>query len=65
MSEFNFGPDRFPALSRVTLLAWNRQFVPVWTASESARLDLLTNRNANRKEESKKNNFKTLQSQFP
>jgi hypothetical protein len=62
MSEFSFRPDRLPALSRMTLLAWNFQFVPVGTASESTRLDLLTNRNANRQDENKTNNFKTLQS---
>ena len=59
MPEFDFRSDRLPTLCRVTLLAWNLQFVPVRTASEPARLDLLTNRTTNRKNKSNKKNPRT------
>lgn len=42
MFEFEFGPDWLPALSAVTLLTWNLEFVPVRTPNRSVRLNPLT-----------------------
>lgn len=51
MFEFKPGSDWLPALGGVALLARNLQFVAVRTASRRARVKLLTDRNADRREE--------------
>ena len=50
MVEFDLGPQRFPALRVVTLLALNPQLVAMWAMNRSLKRNVLTERNAAWKE---------------